>query len=106
MFKTLNAIAACILLAATSGAHAEPYGELGAVIETTSRLVREQFVDEATAAATADELLARYERGAYADIETAEQLQQRITSELREISGDTHIGVVYDPKSVVRYRAR
>ena len=99
-------VSGLVLAGACSGAQAETYADLEAVIEKTAQLVLEQFVDEVVADKTADELLNRYLHGRYADIQTNEQLAQRLTDELRAISGDTHIGIVFDPDSVDRYKTR
>ncbi len=68
--------------------------------------VRAQFVDADVAAKTADGFLAKANAGAYEGTAEPETLARSMTADLRALSGDNHIGVVYDPEAVARYRAR
>lgn len=87
-------------------AAAAPRQDVEQLVESTAALVRDQFVDESTARRTADEILKRLAKGDYDTLVGSEEIQRRLTDDLRAISGDTHIGVVFDPQSVSRYRAR
>ncbi|MFC7049404.1 S41 family peptidase [Emcibacter nanhaiensis] len=87
-------------------AHAAAKIDVTALTERISEIVRAQFVDEQVAHKTADEFLEKAQSGAYSAVSGPEDLASQLTDDLRAISGDTHIGVVYDPNSVARYRAR
>lgn len=89
-----------------SVAQATTYPGLDQIVRSTAELVRSQFIDESRAASTADEILKRYAAGEYSHLETPEDVERELTRELRAISGDTHIGLVFDRASVARYRAR
>ena len=67
-------------------------------------LVEEQFVDETVAQKSAARL--RLLAGSYADADSPATLAAAITHDLRTVTGDSHIGLVYDPKAVSRFRAR
>lgn len=99
-------IGALVCAGVSTSAQAKTYADIQTVVKKIAQLVRDQFVDEVVASNTADEILKRYTQGKYADIQTTKQLARRLTDELRAISGDTHIGIVFDPDSVDRYRAR
>lgn len=104
---SLIALACCLAVnGLTTACRAQTYPGLDRVLEQTAQLVEDQFVDAATARRTAEEIRRRQAAGQYEDIETADQLQRRLTEDLRSISGDTHIGVVEDRTAVARYRAR
>jgi hypothetical protein len=70
------------------------------VIATAAALLREQYVSaeigERMAAALAD----RAARGAYDAITLGPALAQLLTFELREVSGDHHVGVMYSVESI------
>lgn len=69
-------------------------------------LVRDQFVDQTVAEASAPKLLALAHSATYSAAESPEALAAALTHDLRAITGDSHIGVVHDPAAVSRYRAR
>jgi hypothetical protein len=85
---------------------AQTYGQLDAVVTKSAELVERQFVNAEVGKRTAATLLRRLSAGQYAHVSTAAQLEQRLSDDLRAISGDNHIGVVFDPASVARYRVR
>jgi len=95
----------CITLVGST-VSAKTYADLSAIVTDTAKLVRTQFVDEKLAHKSADELLNRLHSGAYSDIGNISVLVKRITSDLQTLTGDKHIGIVHDAKSVARYRAR
>ncbi|WP_020397845.1 S41 family peptidase [Kordiimonas gwangyangensis] len=67
-------------------------------------LIEDQFVDEDIAHASAPKVRAL--AGSYDDHGSPEALADAITRDLRAVTGDSHIGVTYDPAAVSRFRAR
>lgn len=98
----------CLLtfMVALPCAHAAPYRDLEAVLVTASQAIRDQFVDENAGQRTAAELMNRLHAGVYNDLSAPDELARRLSDDMKAISGDKHIGVVFDTESVARYRAR
>lgn len=76
------------------------------LIKTSADLISQQFVNEETGQHTAKILRQKLATGAYAGIQSDKELEKILTQEMRTISGDKHIGIVFHPASVARFRAR
>lgn len=105
-FKIRILLPACAALLFTMQAGAQGYTQTHALVEKSADLISQQFVDEESGRRTADALRQRLASGLYAGIKTANELEKIVTQDMRSISGDRHIGIVFDPASVARYRAR
>jgi hypothetical protein len=68
------------------------------VLRDIITMAEEKYVFPDVGKKIADQLGARLEQGGYDDIEDANELAFTLTSELRELSGDKHWSVVYDPE--------
>jgi hypothetical protein len=83
-----------------------PASDPAALMARIADLVRDQFVDEAVAHASAPKLRTLANSTEYRAAASPDILAAAITRDLRTVTGDSHIGVVYDPAAVSRYRAR
>jgi hypothetical protein len=83
-----------------------PASDPAAIMSHIADLVRDQFVDEAIAHTSAPKLEALANSAEYRAAASPEILAAALTRDLRTITGDSHIGVVYDPAAVSRYRTR
>jgi retinol-binding protein 3 len=76
------------------------------VISTTADLIEVQFVSKTLGERVATELRTMDFQKQYANIHSRETFAKLLTKDLRKLSGDNHIGIVYSPDDVQRYRAR
>ncbi len=104
--RVLSAWVGLCMSAACGIACADVYPQTESVVRTSAELMERHFVSEVVGRRTADEIRRRLAAGEYATIESASQLERRLTDDLRSISGDKHVGVVFDRQSVARYRTR
>jgi peptidase S41-like protein len=71
------------------------------VIQGVLQRIREGYVFPRTAAEMEQAVRARVRRGEYDSIVSAQALAERLTKDLRAVSHDLHLEVVYDSKGVV-----
>jgi hypothetical protein len=76
------------------------------VISTTAGLIEEQFVSKTIGEKVAKKLMTADFKTRYANIHSREKFAQRLTKDLKILSADNHIGIVYSPYDVQRYRDR
>ena len=74
--------------------------ERAAVIEGAIKRLNENYVFPDTARKMETALRARVAKGEYASITSAKALAEKLTADLREISRDKHLHVVYDQNGV------
>ncbi|WP_462152241.1 S41 family peptidase [Pseudoalteromonas xiamenensis] len=75
-------------------------------IDEIARIVKAQFVSEAVAKKVADDLVKPSFQSKMLTIDDPHEFAKQLTEALRIASGDNHIGVVYSPSDVQRYRVR
>lgn len=105
-YVLIKAIALLVFVAVVPSVYAAPYSDLEAVVVGASRAIRDQLVDEKAGHRTAVELLNRLRAGAYDGLSAPDELARKLSDDMQAISGDKHIGIVFDAESVARYRAR
>lgn len=103
-FATFFAAYTALFCTSTIAAQTSPQTQ--ALIKTSADFISQQFVHAEVGKHTADILRHKLATGAYAGIKSDTDLEKILTQDMRTISGDKHIGIVFDPASVARYRAR
>lgn len=76
------------------------------VISITANIIEHQFVSESVGQKVAKKLMSDAFKMRYSNIQSREKFAKQLTEELRKISADNHIGLVYSPYDVQRYRDR
>jgi peptidase S41-like protein len=76
------------------------------VISTTAQIIKQQFVSKEIGINVAEHLMHPNFQKKFSAIKTPEKFAKLLSEELRQLAGDNHIGIVYSPEDVKRYRAR
>jgi hypothetical protein len=76
------------------------------VLTTIASIIKEQFVTKSVAEKVATELMTADFQEPFAHTQSRKKFAEQLTDVLRKLSGDNHIGIVYSPEDVKRYRAR
>ncbi len=103
MNRLTNALLALLVLALPAAAQMQPPDftvtpqERAAVIEGSIAKLNEIYVFPETAKRMESALRARVAKGEYNSITSAKELSQKLTADLREVSKDKHLNVMYFP---------
>lgn len=76
------------------------------VIVITADIIKQQFVSKSVGELVAKELMTANFQLRYGDIQSRQDFAKMLSADLRNLSADNHIGLVYSPQDVERYRAR
>jgi len=76
------------------------------IIDDVAHIVEAQFVSPTVAATVATELRQADFKSKMAAIKDPKEFATKLTKALKAMSGDNHIGIVYSPADVQRYRIR
>lgn len=76
------------------------------IIDDVANIVEAQFVSPTIAATVATELRQAEFKSKMAAIKDPKEFATKLTKALKAMSGDNHIGIVYSPTDVQRYRIR
>lgn len=104
--KVNTPFATCVALLCSMAVGAQTSSQTQSLIRTSADLISQQFVNEEAGKRTAEVLRQKLATGAYAGVNRDRDLEKILTQDMRTISGDKHIGIVFDPASVARFRAR
>ncbi len=99
----LTLYAVVILLISSSYANDFAYRE---TINTTANIIEHQFYSEKIGLRVANQIRQEKFVEQFSTVKNQQEFTDLFSKELRRISGDNHIGVVYSPKDVKRYKLR
>jgi C-terminal processing protease CtpA/Prc len=94
----------CISFAQASGSYTRD--ENKQVIAISADIIKKQFVAKSVGELVARKLMTADFQARYGDIQSRQEFAKMFSAELRQLSADNHIGLVYSPQDVKRYRAR
>jgi hypothetical protein len=80
--------------------------EKESVVEVICELVRANYVYPEEGKRISTQIMANFRDGKYSTLSYPEDFARRLDSDLIEISGDKHLGVVCDPDRVKEIRAQ
>jgi hypothetical protein len=76
------------------------------VVKRIGKLMVDRYIFLETAEKMRDHLNEKLQKGEYKDIDKVVDFARVLTNDLRSVSKDRHIRVVYDPKLVARLKAQ
>ena len=79
-------------------------GELTSAVGTMTQILRDYYLFEEMGERMAHHVQSQFDAGAYSGL-SAEALTQQLTTELREVSNDKHMYVLWDPELVAAARS-
>lgn len=94
----------CLSSTQASGRYTQ--GENKQVIAISADIIKQQFVSKSVGELVAKALMTADFQARYGDIQSRQDFAKMLSADLRQLAADNHIGLVYAPEDVKRYRAR